>query len=189
MSTKKTYLINFISGPGSGKTTMCALIFANLKMKGFVAEYIQEYAKTLVWTKNFETLNNQYHVTQTQYNLLKMINGQVDFILTDGPLLHALYYNKYNEDNTSNVEKTEKLIINSYNQFNNINIFLDRGDFKYEQQGRIQTENESREIDTILKNLFEPYNIPYEIFKSTPENVEPIVNYIIDFVKNDSISK
>lgn len=188
-STKKTYLINFISGPGSGKTTMCALIFANLKLKGFVAEYVQEYAKTLVWTKNFETLNNQYHVTQTQYTLLKMINGQVDFILTDGPIPQALYYNRHNLDNTSNIEKTEKLIIDSYNKFNNINIFLDRGDFVYEQQGRIQTEEESKEIDFILKHMLKQHSIPFTIFKSTPENVEPIVNYIIEYVKNENIPK
>lgn len=54
---RKTCVINIIGGPGLGKTTMAALIFANLKKKGFIVEYVQEYAKKLVWQKKFSKLN------------------------------------------------------------------------------------------------------------------------------------
>lgn len=185
MSAKKTYLINIIAGPSAGKTTICALLFAELKIRGFCVEYVQEYAKTLVWTKNFDLLNNQYYVTQNQFNLMKQMIGEVEFIITDGSILHGLYYNRHNRDNTSNIEKTEKLIIDSYNQFNNINIFLDRGDFPYEVQGRIQNENEAKDIDVILKHMLKQMNINFVKVKSdaSDENLEKIITYILDQTK------
>ena len=181
--SKKTYLINFISGPSSGKSCMAALVFAKLKIKGYIAEYVQEYAKILVWTKDFDTLNNQYYVTKKQYELFKEISGNVDFIVTDGTILHGLYYNRHNKDNISNIEKTEKLILEKNNEFNNINIFLDRGNIKYETQGRIQTEDEAKEIDIILKHMLKQNGISYKIFLSDIKTVDEIVDYIISCTK------
>lgn len=181
MKDKKTYLINIISGPSCGKTTLCSLIFAKLKIKRYIVEYVQEYAKSLVWTENYELLNNQYYVSQTQFNLMKSMIGKVDFIITDGSLLHGLYYNRYNKNNISNVDKTEHFILNSYSKFNNINIFLERGDFPYEHQGRIHDEKEALLIDLFLKHMLEQSNINFLCVKSdaSNENLELIINYIL----------
>lgn len=174
----KTYIINFISGPGSGKTTMSALTFVRLKQAGYVVEYVQEYAKSLVWTGNFDILNNQYLVTKKQYELLKKINGNVQFIVTDGPLINGLYYNRHNKDNTSNIDKTEQLILQTFSEFNNINIFLERGDFKYEKEGRLQTSEEAAEIDVILKHMLKQNHVEYESFKSDEKLMYAIMNHI-----------
>lgn len=182
-----TYLINIIAGPGSGKTTICALIFAKLKMMGYVTEYVQEYAKTLVWTKDFETLDNQYYVSHKQTTLFKCMQGIVDFIVTDGSILHGLYYNRHNKNNTSNIEKTEKFILDSYANFDNINIFLERSDsFTYEKQGRIQSEDEAKEIDVILKRMLKQNDIPFTCFESDASNIDEIVNFILQS-KNEKI--
>ncbi len=181
--SKKTFIINLIGGPGCGKSTLSALIYAKLKVHDnrYVVEYVQEYAKHLVWTKNFDVLNNQYYVTQHQYKLLKQMNGEVDFIVTDGPICQGLYYNKHNKDNISNINKTEKLIINSHNEFNSINIFLKRGTFEYEAQGRLQSEEESREIDVILKHLLKQNSIGFTEFDadSSNENIDKIIEHVI----------
>ena len=184
--SNKTFVINLIGGPGCGKSTLSALIYAKLKVHNnkYVVEYAQEYAKHLVWTKNFDVLNNQYYVTQHQYKLLKQMNGEVDFIVTDGPLCQGLYYNLHNKDNISNINKTEKLIIDSHNEFCNINIFLKRGAFEYEAQGRLQSEEESKEIDVILKHLLKQNGITFAEFDadSSNENIDKIVEYVIDIV-------
>ncbi len=185
----QTYVINLIGGPGLGKTTMCAILFAELKLKGYNIEYVQEYAKHLVWTEQFEELNNQYHVSQQQYKLLSCIVGKTQIIITDGPLLNALYYNRNNKDNICDISKTEKFILDSYSKFNNINLFLERGDFKYEQAGRIQNETESREIDTIMKHIFRQNDISYNSIKPDvcKENISSIVALVESIMKNTSI--
>lgn len=184
---KKSFLINLISGPCAGKSVLAALIFAKLKLKGYVTEYVQEYAKTLVWTKDFDTLNDQYFVSKKQYQVFKEMDGVVDFIVTDGSLYHGIYYNRHNNNNTSNIEKTEKFILDCASQFNNINVFLDRGDIEYEQQGRIESAEEAKEIDTILRHMLRRCGIQFETFDSDYEKVDDIVNYIIH--KRDDMLK
>ena len=181
---RKTWVINLIGGPGVGKTTSAALLFGQLKVEfpGIVTEYVQEYAKKLVWIKDYEALNMQYSVTLKQYKLLKQINGQVDFIITDGPLIQGLFYNKYNNENTSDVSKTEALVLKTFNEFNNINIFLTRGDFEYEEEGRTQTESEAIKVDDILKEMLVNANINFKIFKSDPNNIPEMIQYIFQIV-------
>ncbi|QKF94140.1 AAA domain-containing protein (nadR/ttd14) [Fadolivirus algeromassiliense] len=180
---RKTYIVNLIGGPCIGKTTLSALIFAKLKLhkNKYVAEYVQEYAKQLVWTKNFDLLNNQFYVSQYQYKLLKQMNGCLDYVVTDGPIIQGLYYNLHNKDNISNIDKTEKFILQCHSEFNNINIFLKRGNYEYESQGRLQTEEESREIDVILKHLLKQNGIEFEVFdaNSEEENINKMIDYII----------
>lgn len=181
---KKTFVINLIGGPGCGKSTLSAIIYAKLKLhqKKFVVEYVQEYAKNLVWTKNFDMLNNQYYVSQHQYKLLEQMNGYLDYIVTDGPIIQGLYYNLHNKDNISNIDKTEKFILKSNKEFNNINIFLKRGNYEYESHGRLQSEDEAREIDVILKHLLKQNGVEFEMFdaNSNEENINKMIDYIIE---------
>jgi adenylate kinase family enzyme len=181
----KTFVINIIGAPGVGKTTISALLFAKLKLCGYVCEYVQEYAKKLVWMKDFDTLNNQYHVTKKQFELLQQINGHVDFIVTDGPLIHGIYYNKYNKDNISNIDKTEKYILDCFNKFNNINIVLDRINRKYETEGRIQTEDEAKDIDIVLKHLLKINLIKYKNYPAEENSIQNIIDFIINFIQKN----
>jgi len=178
---KNTYLVNLISGPGAGKSCLAAALFVNFKIKGYSAEYVQEYAKNLVWDQDFDTLNNQFYVSKEQTKLFSRLQGIVDIIVTDGSILHGLCYNKINEYNTSNVEKTEKFIIENYNKFNNINIFINRNNIEYEQSGRIQTLTEAKEIDTLLLNILNDHKIDYTIFDS---NINDFAHDIADHVLN-----
>jgi hypothetical protein len=64
-------------------------------------------------------------------------------------------------NNLSNIEKTEALIMEYYGKFKNINLFVQRGDYKYENAGRIESENESKSIDFHLQNMLEHHKIPF----------------------------
>ena len=176
---KKTFVINFIGGPASGKSLMSAALYVELKKNNYVTEYVQEVAKKLVWTKNFHILNNQYTISEMQYIAIKDIVGEVVFIITDGPLVHGLYYNQYNKDNVSSRKKTREAIKQWTSEFNNINIFLERGEHLYETYGRYQTEPEAKEIDVILKNILDENSITYLSIKSDLSNLPIIVEYIV----------
>lgn len=58
----KTKIINLIGGPGVGKSTLAAEIFAELKKKGKSAELALEYAKDQVWDENLRILKDQLYI-------------------------------------------------------------------------------------------------------------------------------
>ena len=175
----KTKVINLISSPSGGKSVCAGLIFAELKIRGFVTEYAQEYIKNLIWRGELEAIKNQYWVTYQQYLLLRGINNKVQYIVTDGSLIHGLYYNKTYHDNVSNIEKTDTKIREWISEFDNIYIFLERGDYKFEQEGRIHTYEQSLEIQKDLKNLLDEMGLEYLTIKSDRNNIDKIVEYIL----------
>lgn len=163
-------------------TVTCALLFARLKIKtNYSIEYIQEVAKSLVWEEDFELLDNQYWVSTKQYRLLNSLQNKLDLIITDGCLLHGIYYNRNNENNVSNVQKTEDFIKSSFDKFNNINIFLERSPaLEYEQAGRYQTEEEAKSIDLFFKTYLDQHQIPYQSFPVQGEdNIDQMIDYIL----------
>lgn len=175
-------IINLVAGPGSGKTTIAANLFSIMKIEGFNIEYVQEVAKRYVWLGDFETLNNQYYISREQYKLFKSMNNVIDYIVTDGSLLHGLWYNRYNQDNLSNVEKTENAILDWYYEFDNIVFFLDRNDIRYEEAGRIQTEDEAKQIDRELKDILDEFSIEHIDIRSNISSIPQIIDYVKNYV-------
>lgn len=176
----KTKVINFIGSPGCGKSLMSALTFAELKMRHFSAEYVQEYAKTLVWQKKFEELDNQYQVSTEQYRLIKAAHGSVEYVVCDSGLILGMFYNKYNPANVCDIAKTEKMILQKSLEFDNIYIFLERNEeFPYETAGRIQNEEESRDVSVGLKCLLDSLGFPYLSVVSSKDSIQQILDYVI----------
>lgn len=113
-------VINFFAGPGSGKSTVCAGLFSKLKLSGINCEMALEYAKDKVWEKSFRTLDNQIYVFGKQLHRIWRLKDQVDLVITDSPLLFSLIYDK-----TQNL-KFKDLVVDQFNQFDNINYFINR---------------------------------------------------------------
>ena len=178
---KKTKVINIISAPSFGKSVCAGLIFSELKIKHYNTEYVQEYVKHLIWKGDLETVKNQYFVSTKQYELLNNVNGKVDYIVTDGSLLHGLYYNKTYKDNVSNIFKTNDKILEYISHFDNIFIFLHKGDYPFEQSGRIHSYEESLEINKDLKNLLDNLGFSYLEVISDKSNIEQMINYVLSF--------
>ena len=181
-----TWVINMISGPGSGKSTLAAELFVYMKKRNYKVEYLQEYAKKLVWTKQFHMLDNQHIVSYKYFTEIKSMYDcdEVDFVILDSSLLNGIYYNRYNPNNLSNVEKTEAMIIKYYNNFQNFNVFVNRGDdYKYENAGRIQNEEESIVIDKYLKNTLEKIDIKLNFIKINIKTNEAVEN-LYKLIKN-----
>lgn len=174
-----TYIVNLIAGPGVGKSVMTSLVFAKLKIQGFNVEIVPEYAKQLVWTEEFELLNNQYHVSYYQNKLLKALDEKTDLVVTDGCLLHGLVYNMINSNNTSDKDKTKMAILDWFNNMNNINIYLERNpNISYQTEGRIQNEDEAVHVDNLLKFQLFDNKIKYKSFISSEDSIDEIIKYI-----------
>lgn len=151
-----TVVINAFGGAGAGKSTACLHIVAELKKRGYVAEYVSEYAKDLVWDKDFAmldgSLKNQSLILQEQIKRVDRLIGEVQFAVTDSPiLLNGVYLKDCPEKPQYCADILEK-----FNSYNNFNFVVKRDTSKYEQEGRIHSLEESiavdNEVETLLKN-------------------------------------
>lgn len=137
----ETKLINIYGGPGTGKSSVAAGVFTLLKLHRINCELAAEYAKELLWGQNLGILNYQWKVFGEQSYRLTRLNGQVEIILTDSPLIQSINYigDQYKEQYKNVILETEK-------EFSEVNhIFLERV-VPYDEVGREQTEEESNKI-------------------------------------------
>nr|WP_326531323.1 hypothetical protein [Rhodoferax sp.] len=161
-----TQVINVIGGPGCDKSLITSAIIVFLKLREKTIEVIPDFAKSLVWQQNFEVLKNQYFIAQRQFEMLSLLDGQVQFLITECSLPQVLFYNENYLDNICDIEKTRKQILEWYNQCNNINIFVERGDRKYIRTGRFQDEEQARTIDRGMRELLDREALPYTVLPS-----------------------
>lgn len=88
-SDKNTIVINAFAGPGAGKTTSCLEVAEKLKKQGFVTEYVQEYAKELVYDNNLiiNELKNMLHNNQIDFDVYT--HATIDNIVRDSTIIYA----------------------------------------------------------------------------------------------------
>lgn len=171
-SKYNTVVINAYAGPGAGKTTACLEIAEKLKKENRVVEYVQEYAKDLVWEEDFELLDgseaHQFEILKEQLNRIDRLYGKAEFIITDSPIL----LNKiYNQELT---EEYSDMLGELYSHFNNFNFVVQRDASKYEQDGRIQTLEESIVKDKEVTDLLEDFQLYYG--KYNHKTIDKVVN-------------
>lgn len=175
VSDKHTIVINAFAGPGAGKTTSCLEVAEKLKKQGFVTEYVQEYAKELVYDNNLIMLDghyeHQFDILKEQVKRINRLYGKVDFILTDSPVLLNNTYR--NEDKSTNdyvayCENVKKI----YTLYDNFNYFVERDKSAFEEEGRIHNLEQSIVIDDELKNTLHNNQIDFATYThSTIDNI------------------
>lgn len=184
MAKPLTKVVNMFAGPSAGKSTNAAGIFHYMKAKRMNVEYVPEYAKDLVWRKNFETLDDQLHIFGEQHARMYALLGQVDWIVTDSPILMQLVYmpeglKKYKPH--ENLNKTfENIAFEVFSQYENFNFYIDRGDRKFIQEGRTQDKPRALEKDMQVKEMLDRLQVPYTvvpnyetIIKELHEHIHP----------------
>lgn len=170
-----TLVVNFYGGPGVGKSTTCAGVFAELKWNGINCEMAREYAKDIVWEGSLSKLENQIHVFGEQQHRLHRLDGKVDVILTDSPILLSLIYGM----KMSAVFKG--LVLDTYNSFKNYDIYLER-EKPYQQAGRVQNEEKAREIDDIVYHLLNANGIPFRCHIANRLGVQNIAREVMKLI-------
>lgn len=172
MENNKVIVINLMGCPGSGKSTAASGIFYRLKKMGVNCELALEFAKDKVWEEAFRTMNCQIYIFAKQYHKLWRLRDKVDVIITDSPLLVSIFYNK------TPSKYFNDFVIEQFNSFDNMTYFIERT-VLYQQSGRIQNENEAKEIDITSKNIIDEYNVDFKTY-SCNDAVNRIVAGILD---------
>ena len=147
-------VINLFAGPGVGKSTTAARIFAELKLMGVNCEMALEFVKDKVWEESFKTMDDQIYIFGKQFHKIWRLKDKVDIIITDSPLPISIVYDKENS------KAFHELIMEQFNKFNNFNFLIERGT-DYQEAGRVQTEEEAKEVDKVVKNVLDENKIDY----------------------------
>lgn len=174
---KKTKIINLFGAPGAGKSTGAAYIFYNLKTFNINCEYVTEFAKDKVWEENNVVFEDQNYMFGKQSFKLSRVNGKVDVIVTDSPLLLPAFYGN---DNCKDLRA--QLALKTFNNYDNLNFFISRTK-DYNPDGRHQTELESDKVSQELKEFLDLNGVQYvDISGDTNGYITAIRDHISLFI-------
>jgi tRNA uridine 5-carbamoylmethylation protein Kti12 len=171
-------IVNLFGGPGSGKSTMAAGLFAELKESGISTELVTEYAKDKTWEEAYNVLNNQLYVFAKQHHRIWRVANKVDVIITDSPLFLSLVYSPY-EDN----DILSNLVMHEIHKYSSLDVFLKRVK-PYSGIGRSQTEDEAKAIDEKIQRIYRAYNSTFDLVVDGDRSSRSlIINNILNRLK------
>ena len=155
-NSKKTQIINLFGASGSGKSTTAMGLTYFLRLGGHKVEYVNEYAKDLVYEESTHKLKHQLYVFAKQLKKQDvLLNKDLDYIITDSPILLSYFYGeKYN----TNLVGFKELVMNSFTAQDNINFFIKRN-VPFDPSLRLQDEAESDNDSKDLLNMLHTLNV------------------------------
>jgi nicotinamide riboside kinase len=147
-------------GPGSGKSTSAALVFARLKVAGLNVELVSEYVKAWAYENRKIDLFDQVYIFAKQQRLEdRVLRTPIQAIVTDSPLLmQCVYAKRYNAPCWQELVKIGKVFDSVYPS---VNLLLRRVHGEYQQLGRYQDFDEAKKIDAEIKTYLEEIDVPY----------------------------
>lgn len=171
---KKPKVINLYAGPGTGKSTTCAALFAELKYQGVNTEMILEYAKEAAWENRGPKLfNAQEYIFGKQHFRMSRVAPETDFVVTDSPLLLGLVYMPVD----FKMPSLKNVIKEAYDAYDNINIFLKRNK-PYNPKGRNQSEDKAKLLDIEILEMLDVFGIRFVSLEFGRENVKQIIDIL-----------
>lgn len=157
----KTKVINLYGGPGVGKSTTAMNLCGLLKSNHVNAELVREYIKNWIWEERTILESDQLYILAKQHRSERILYGKVKVIVTDSPMWLTVIYEKA----LSQKPYICKLAIDKYLKESediaeHYHIFLNRI-HPYQTEGRMQSEEEAKEIDQKIKNFLSEEKIPF----------------------------
>lgn len=177
---KGTPILTLYGGPGTGKSTTAALLFANLKLDGRNVELAHEVAKDYTWEGSYQKLAYQPLVTAKQLWSYERLQGRVDLIITDTSPLYALIYGQ-------NLPQSYfDWVLDDYRRRKHINVFLRRNTERpYNPSGRRQSAASAASLDVEIKGMLTYHGIDhYEVYMDdSGGHVGEIMTYLDERVE------
>ena len=176
---KQTLIINLIGGPCSGKSTIAAELFARLKKMGVHCELVPEYIKERIYEENKTMPINQIAIFGMEHYAISNKIGKVDVIVHDGSFIN----NTGDIYNPENNPEFDTLIISEYKKFNNLDFFIKRGNIEFEEYGRIHNLRQSKELDRIIKDTYNKYELKF-IEVEARDAVDKIIPIVLNKIND-----
>lgn len=166
-----TVVVNLFGGPGTGKSSTMAGVFSELKFRGRTVEMAPEWVKGKIWESNLSILQNQIYIFGKQVHTIHRLTHNVEAAITDSPILLSLAYGKNESPEFKN------LVLEVFNRYNNLNIFLNRVK-PYDPLGRVQSEDEARDLDDQFRLMLDASKTPYYVFDASPDSIKTIADLV-----------
>ena len=177
-----TKIINLFGGPGIGKSSIASGLTYKLKKKHITCDNPYEFPKLLAWDENHSTIRDQLYVLANQHRGIVKSYGKVDYIILDSPILLSLTYRNYYKSNeypaTLYGKTFDNLVLETFNQYENINILLERGEGNHNEKERYQSLDESKELDKAIELSMIKNNIHYYVVKVGKNTVKDILKIL-----------
>ncbi len=137
-------VVNLFAGPGAGKSTLAAMVFAHIKALGPLVsvELAPEVAKEMVFEERALALNTQEYILGQQRLRIERLIGKIDVIITDAPILNSAIYAPSGYPGCF-----MEFVRWCHHRHPSFNIFVDRPASVYESAGRYHTEIEALALD------------------------------------------
>lgn len=165
MDNKECIVVNFIGGPGCGKTIITNELFCKLKRAYITCDIVPEYFKKKLREKAEKVIQNQIYIFGKQQFHLFSMKDDVEVIITDSPILLPAFYDK------TKCPHLAELSIKEYNSYNNLLYFIERDEsIAYETEGRYQDFNEAKQVDADLQDFLWHHAIDYKVIKGIGED-------------------
>jgi len=166
-------VLNILSGPGAGKSTLAAGLYYTAKCKGLHVELVTEVAKDLVWEGREKALRNQAYVFGRQVQRVDRVSHN-DLVITDSPfLLSAIYAPK------DYPKSWEDVVVQIWKRYNNHVLLLKRG-HNFEDEGRLHNFQESLEIDKMIDELLAKHDIQFTNVNHDYSNLDELLETVLE---------
>lgn len=169
-------VINMFAGPGYGKSAAASGLHYEMKCRHHRVELVTERAREVVLDGSMKTLRCQPLLFGEQLYRLERLQGEVDWVITDSPILLSAVYQKNRYP-----DSFRKSVVDIFRGFDNINIALDmpqRDTVGADDPGRVHNVFESACIDFEIKDLLRSLNIPFITFETNREVSTRIYEYL-----------
>lgn len=163
--------INLYGGPGVGKSTIAAMLYARLKGAGTDVELVQEYVKQRVYEDRKPQGWDYIYAFAHQFEAeRRCLQGGVQRIVTDSPLLLQCIYAQ--EHGCPVAKQLGDITLTFEKEYPSINFFVYRNS-PYEEGSRWETSDEAEAMDVTIEETLIRNGIQYYLLNPCdPKSVD-----------------
>jgi|GEM_PF-4420240 len=146
--TRDTLVVNVFGGPGVGKSTFAAALFAALKRRHVCVELVTEVPKARIWEGRPHAIHNKVTILGDQWGRIEILLGKVDVVVCDGPVLLASVYAAPQDPPCFH-----DLVRWCHARPRHLDLRLERPPVAYDAYGRLESWEEALAADRRVRDL------------------------------------